>query len=60
YHGAGNGGDYSPQYLSAEADRIAGHLRDGLDVFCYFNNDAHGYAVHNARDLRRYVADRMD
>ena len=28
---------------------------EGLDVYAYFNNDYYGYALHNARDLRRYV-----
>ncbi len=53
--GEGNWGDYPHQALSASARRIAGYLADGLDVWAFFNNDAHGYAVHNAMDLRRYV-----
>jgi uncharacterized protein YecE (DUF72 family) len=59
YHGAGEpyGGDYPYQALSAEAQRVERHLADGLDVFAYFNNDAEGYAVRNAKDLRRYVLD---
>ncbi len=56
YHGADTWGDYSHQKLSAEAQRIRHYLDDGLEVFAYFNNDAHGYALSNARDLRRYVA----
>lgn len=58
FHGAGEryGGDYSHQALSAVAQRIQDHLAEGRDVFAYFNNDAEGYAVRNARDLRRYVA----
>ncbi len=55
FHGAGNGGDYSYQALSAAAQRVKDHLSDGLDVHAYFNNDAHGYAISNAMDLRRYV-----
>ncbi len=55
YHGTGNGGDYTYQALSAQAQQIQDYLSDGLDVFAYFNNDAHGYAVRNALDLRRYV-----
>ena len=31
------------------------YLAEGLDVFAYFNNDAHGHAVQNAADLRRYA-----
>jgi hypothetical protein len=30
-------------------------LAGGNDVFAYFNNDAQGFAVKNAGDLRRYV-----
>lgn len=56
FHGAGNGGDYPHQALTASARRIKDYLADGLDVYAYFNNDAHGYAVANARDLRRYVS----
>ncbi len=59
FHGAGSqgryAGSYSYQALTAEAKRIREHLSNGLDVFAYFNNDQHGHAVHNARDLRRYV-----
>ncbi len=55
FHGNGYGGSYSHQFLTAQARRIAGWLGDGLDVFAYFNNDAGGCAVDNARDLKRYV-----
>lgn len=55
FHGANSGGSYSRQALTAQASQIKHYLADGLDVFAYFNNDAHGYAVHNAADLRRYV-----
>lgn len=60
YHGKDYGGSYSHQALTAEAGKIEGHLKDGRDVYAFFNNDAHGYAVNNARDLRRYVADRAE
>jgi uncharacterized protein YecE (DUF72 family) len=55
YHGAGTryGGCYSRQRLSAEAERIRHWLQRGYDVFAYFNNDAHGYAVQNAAELKR-------
>jgi len=58
YHGASGAkyaGRYSYQYLSAEARRIQEWLEDGIDVFAFFNNDAHGHAVKNASALRRYV-----
>ncbi|HEY7494608.1 MAG TPA: DUF72 domain-containing protein [Candidatus Tectomicrobia bacterium] len=55
FHGTNYGGSYTGQALTVQARQIAQYLADGLDVFAYFNNDAHGYAVHNAADLRRYV-----
>jgi uncharacterized protein YecE (DUF72 family) len=58
FHGAGDGGDYPHQALSASARRIRDWLDDGLDVHAYFNNDAHGFAIENARGLRRYVENR--
>ncbi|MBN2375557.1 MAG: DUF72 domain-containing protein [Sedimentisphaerales bacterium] len=56
YHGTGEkyGGCYSPQKLSAEARKIQDWLAEGIDVFAYFNNDAQGYAVQNAADLKRF------
>ena len=54
YHGR-DGGDYPHQALAAEAARIREYLARGLDVFAYFNNDACGYALSNAVDLKRYV-----
>ena len=56
YHGASaEGGDYSHQALTAQADFIQRHVADKLDVYAYFNNDAYGFAVKNALDLKRYV-----
>jgi len=56
YHGQRYAGTYSPQKLAAEAKWIKRELASGKDVFAYFNNDAEGYAVKNAADLRRYIA----
>jgi uncharacterized protein YecE (DUF72 family) len=60
FHGAGTkyGGSYSPQRLTAWADRIAGWATDGLAVWAYFNNDAAGHALRDADRLRRLVARR--
>lgn len=44
---------YTDAELAEEAKRIRRYLRDGLDVYAYFNNDALGHAVANARTLRR-------
>jgi uncharacterized protein YecE (DUF72 family) len=55
YHGDHYAGCYSPQKLAAEARWIRLQLASGKDVFTYFNNDAQGYALTNAADLRRYI-----
>lgn len=55
FHGDHYTGSYSYQFLSAQAQRIRESLAGGLDVFAYFNNDQHGYAVQNAADLKRYL-----
>jgi len=55
YHGDHYCGTYSHQKLAADAKWIRALLASGRDVFAYFNNDAEGYAVENAANLRRYV-----
>ena len=59
YHGQDYAGAYSPQRLSAEADRIADWLNEGLDVYAYFNNDLGGHAVADAGNLARYLDHRL-
>lgn len=56
YHGDRYAGSYSRRALSDEARWIGRQLRAGIDVFAYFNNDAQGYAVKNAIELRRLLA----
>ncbi|MFP4029351.1 MAG: DUF72 domain-containing protein [Candidatus Brocadiia bacterium] len=55
FHGADTWGEYPYQALVASAKKVKKLLDDGLDVYAYFNNDAHGYSIENARDLQRYV-----
>jgi uncharacterized protein YecE (DUF72 family) len=55
FHGVSHGGNYPTQTLRALAREIMPYLANGLDVFAYFNNDTHGYAVHNAMALKRYM-----
>jgi uncharacterized protein YecE (DUF72 family) len=49
-----------PQYrieqLAKWAERIEGYLKEGLNVFAFFNNDAHGFAVKNAEQLKRLLS----
>lgn len=56
FHGPDHEHLYAGSYADADldwwADRIREWERDGREVFAYFNNDGHGYAVHNARALR--------
>jgi uncharacterized protein YecE (DUF72 family) len=49
---------YSEQSLARWTDAIAGWVDEGQAVFAYFNNDARGYAVEDARTLRRLVGER--
>jgi uncharacterized protein YecE (DUF72 family) len=61
FHGAGAkyGGSYTPQRLSAWADRVAGWAGDGLPVWIFFNNDAAGHAVRDAIRLRDLLDRRL-
>jgi uncharacterized protein YecE (DUF72 family) len=49
-------GRYGPERLRPWAERIAGCLAAGHDVYAYFNNDHHGHAVADARTLLRLVS----
>ncbi|WP_284236107.1 DUF72 domain-containing protein [Mycobacterium antarcticum] len=44
-------GSYSKEDLRWWADRIGEWMAQDRDVLVYFNNDGHGYAVDNAREL---------
>lgn len=60
YHGRHYAGSYQSSFLRAEALRIAALLERGCAVYAYFNNDAEGWAVRNALDLRRLIAAEMN
>jgi len=49
------GSNYSEKELKDIASKIRVHLKNGLDVYIYFNNDARGYAVRNAKKLKRLL-----
>ena len=49
--GAPYQGSYSDASLAGWAARIAAWQADGLDVFCYFDNDERAYAPRNAKSL---------
>jgi uncharacterized protein YecE (DUF72 family) len=46
-------GSYSDDDLQWWADRISEWSGQGRDVLVYFNNDGHGFAVDNARELKQ-------
>ena len=52
-HGPGGRyrGCYAARHIADDADRIRAWRAAGKDVYVYFNNDAEGYAVDNAREL---------
>jgi uncharacterized protein YecE (DUF72 family) len=52
YGHRGRNGNYSKSELEEWAQRI-GDWRRNVDVFAYFNNDWHGYAVQNGQWLRK-------
>ena len=52
YGSRGRNGNYSERELEEWAKRIQAWRRD-VNVYAYFNNDWRGYAVDNARSLRR-------
>jgi uncharacterized protein YecE (DUF72 family) len=60
YHGRDKmfASDYTDKELSEEAAQIRRYRRQGLDVYVYFNNDALGYAVKNARSLKAVLEGR--
>lgn len=59
FHGPGAlfSSSYGEPELRLWAGRIRGWLGEGLDVYAYFNNDAHGCAVQNARRLHELVGE---
>jgi len=42
---------YTKEELKILAKKIKNWLKQKLDIYCYFNNDAYGYAVENAKEL---------
>ena len=49
---------YADAELAKEARLLKRAVQDGHDLFVYFNNDACGHAVANARTLRRLMESR--
>lgn len=57
-HGSGTvyGGLYSLEELSYWARLAKNFLKEGLDLYVYFNNDAFGFAVRNAAEFIEMLA----
>ncbi|TMJ13456.1 MAG: DUF72 domain-containing protein [Alphaproteobacteria bacterium] len=49
-------GRYSDEGLLSWTDWLVGQANSGRDVWCYFNNDMFGHAIHDALTLRAMVA----
>lgn len=54
FHGAKGHylGDYSTEQIKQWADKIIEWIKQNLTIFAYFNNDAFGWAVKNALELK--------
>jgi len=46
---------YTKKELQDLAQKIKKWSKKELDVYCYFNNDAHGYAIENAKELSKLL-----
>jgi uncharacterized protein YecE (DUF72 family) len=57
-HGPGviYGSDYPDESLRADAGRLRAWAAEGRDAYIYFNNDASGFAIRNARTLKAFLA----
>ncbi|GAC1371344.1 MAG: hypothetical protein NVSMB39_5020 [Candidatus Saccharimonadales bacterium] len=51
-----NASQYTDDELEEWAKLIRRDLSNGKDVYVYFNNDMHGYALDDARRLREILA----
>ena len=56
-HGSRNAytSEYSTEQIAEDARRIRVWLKEGREVYCYFNNDAQGFAVKNALTLSEMI-----
>ena len=51
---------YSEKELEKWARRFIECTKTGKDVFSYFNNDMHGYAIENAKTLKHILGEYME
>jgi uncharacterized protein YecE (DUF72 family) len=48
---------YEEEELRTVSQKIREWLGEGLDVYSYFNNDFHGYAIQDAKELLRLLVE---
>lgn len=48
-------GKYTPDFLKQWAEKIYQWIKQNLKIFVYFNNDAHGWAVENALEIKKIL-----
>lgn len=52
FHAGASGIGFTERELAEWAERLAQDAMDGYECHAYFNNDAEGYAIHDAQHLR--------
>lgn len=58
FHGGGDvlySSNYTEKELKDWATKVKKWLKEGRDIYAYFNNDAYGYAVKNALRLKELI-----
>ncbi len=50
------GSEYSREELKEWARRLRAFMREGRDVYVYFDNDYQAFAVKNAKELRTLLS----
>ena len=49
-------GDYTKNQLSSWAEKFHKWMKEGREIFCYFDNDQNGYAAKNAMTLQKMMS----
>jgi uncharacterized protein YecE (DUF72 family) len=58
HYGPAGGGNYGISELNRDVRQIRAWLKEGLDVYVYFNNDMGGHAIRNAKYVRKALSHR--
>jgi uncharacterized protein YecE (DUF72 family) len=58
FHGPGDlyASEYTTRMLSSYAKKCKGWMEEGRTVWCFFNNDIHGYAFNDAQRLKTMLS----